>query len=185
MSVNVYISLQTAALTSMQDNGLMGGLVRCTTVSGLTRRSTYSNLSTDKWPSLWKDFPYRHVYRIRSQPCRLDRRHLRYRMLLRRDCLQYLWSARLLFCGSRSTDTRMIGERLGRRKSIFIGVVIMIIGALLQATAYTSAHLVVARIVSGVGMGLINSTVPVLMVHQLPSPSVESMLTVMKGGVRA
>nr|POF13478.1 sugar transporter stl1 [Quercus suber] len=40
----------------------------------------------------------------------------------------------------------------------------MIIGALLQATAYVSAHMIVARIVSGLGMGLINSTVPVLMV---------------------
>lgn len=37
----------------------------------------------------------------------------------------------------------------------------MIIGAILQATAYTRAHMVVARIVSGVGMGFINSTVPV------------------------
>lgn len=37
----------------------------------------------------------------------------------------------------------------------------MIIGALLQATAYTRTHMIVARVVSGVGMGFINSTVPV------------------------
>lgn len=44
----------------------------------------------------------------------------------------------------------------------------MIVGALLQATAYASAHMIVARIVSGVGMGFINSTVPVLMAEYAP-----------------
>ena len=37
----------------------------------------------------------------------------------------------------------------------------MIIGALLQATAYSRAQMIVARVVSGCGMGAINSTVPV------------------------
>jgi MFS family permease len=44
----------------------------------------------------------------------------------------------------------------------------MIIGALLQATAYTRAQMIVARIVSGVGMGAINSTVPVLQAEFSP-----------------
>lgn len=44
----------------------------------------------------------------------------------------------------------------------------MIVGALLQATAYTVAHMIVARIVAGVGMGFINSTVPVLMAEFAP-----------------
>lgn len=44
----------------------------------------------------------------------------------------------------------------------------MIIGALLQATAYSRAHMIVARIVSGVGMGFINSTVPVMMAEFAP-----------------
>jgi MFS family permease len=37
----------------------------------------------------------------------------------------------------------------------------MIIGAILQATSYSRAQLIVGRIVSGVGMGFINSTTPV------------------------
>lgn len=37
----------------------------------------------------------------------------------------------------------------------------MIIGALLQATAYTRAHIIVARVVSGSGMGIISSAIPV------------------------
>jgi MFS family permease len=44
----------------------------------------------------------------------------------------------------------------------------MIIGALLQATAYSRAHMIVARIVSGVGMGFINSTVPVFQAEFSP-----------------
>lgn len=64
-------------------------------------------------------------------------------------------------CFLGSVATSIFGETLGRKKSIGTGVIIMIIGALLQATAYTRAHMVVARIVSGIGMGFINSTVPV------------------------
>lgn len=37
----------------------------------------------------------------------------------------------------------------------------MIIGALLQATSYERVQMVIARVVSGIGMGFINSTVPV------------------------
>jgi MFS family permease len=44
----------------------------------------------------------------------------------------------------------------------------MIIGALLQATAYSRAHMIVARIVSGTGMGFINSTVPVFQAEFSP-----------------
>lgn len=47
----------------------------------------------------------------------------------------------------------------------------MIIGAILQATAYTRAHMVVARVVSGVGMGFINSTVPVFQSEFSPKAS--------------
>lgn len=64
--------------------------------------------------------------------------------------------------------TSIIGETLGRKKSIAIGIVIMVVGALVQATAYSRAHLIVARIVSGVGMGFINSTVPVLQAEFSP-----------------
>ncbi|PVH68750.1 general substrate transporter [Cadophora sp. DSE1049] len=64
--------------------------------------------------------------------------------------------------------TAAVGEQLGRRKSIGGGVIIMIIGAVLQATSYSRAQMIVARIVSGVGMGAINSTVPVLQAEFSP-----------------
>jgi MFS family permease len=47
-----------------------------------------------------------------------------------------------------------IGDRLGRRKTIFLGGVIMIIGAILQTTSFGYAQMVVARIITGFGNGL-------------------------------
>jgi sugar porter (SP) family MFS transporter len=86
-------------------------------------------------------------------------------MKVKADSELHLWNTLLIIrqvgCFFGSVATSIFGERIGRRKSIAIGVVIMIVGALLQATAYTRAHMVVARVVSGVGMGFINSTVPV------------------------
>ena len=70
-----------------------------------------------------------------------------------------------------SVTTAIVGEQLGRRKTIGAGVIVMIIGALLQATAYTRAHMIVARIVSGFGMGAINSTVPVMQAEFSPKAS--------------
>jgi MFS family permease len=63
-----------------------------------------------------------------------------------------------------SVSSAFFGERIGRRKSIAVGVVILILGALLQATAYHRSHLIVGRVVSGVGLGIVNSTVPVMQV---------------------
>jgi MFS family permease len=51
------------------------------------------------------------------------------------------------------------GERLGRRKCILAGCAILSIGAALQASAYSIPHLIVGRIVAGVGNGLNTSTI--------------------------
>jgi MFS family permease len=53
-----------------------------------------------------------------------------------------------------------IGNYLGRRKTIFTGSIIMVIGATLQACAYSLPHLIVGRIVTGIGNGMNTSTVP-------------------------
>lgn len=54
-----------------------------------------------------------------------------------------------------------IGETLGRRKSIMAGCLVMIVGATLQASAYSIPQLIVGRIVAGLGNGLNTSTIPV------------------------
>ena len=70
-----------------------------------------------------------------------------------------------------SVATSIYGEKIGRRKSIAVGVVIMMLGALLQATAYTRAHMVVARVVAGIGLGTVNSTAPVMQSEYSPKAS--------------
>ncbi|EHA56883.1 sugar transporter STL1 [Pyricularia oryzae 70-15] len=54
-----------------------------------------------------------------------------------------------------------IGEPLGRRKMIMLGCIILAIGGALQASASTIPHLIVGRIVAGLGNGLNTSTIPV------------------------
>ncbi|KAF9218149.1 hypothetical protein BS17DRAFT_314231 [Gyrodon lividus] len=53
-----------------------------------------------------------------------------------------------------------IGDRLGRRRTIMLAGIIMMVGAILQATSYSYTQLVIARLVTGVGNGLNSSTVP-------------------------
>lgn len=57
-----------------------------------------------------------------------------------------------LGCFVGSIPTIWIGNRLGRRRTIFVGSFIMVIGALLQCTSYSLAQLIVGRIVTGFGM---------------------------------
>ncbi|OLN89767.1 Sugar transporter STL1-like protein 13 [Colletotrichum chlorophyti] len=67
--------------------------------------------------------------------------------------------------------TAMFGEKYGRRKTIGTGCVIMVIGAIVQAASFSRANLIVGRIVSGIGMGIVNSTVPVLQAEFSPKAS--------------
>ena len=52
-----------------------------------------------------------------------------------------------------------IGEKIGRRKTIMLGCFILSIGGALQACAYGIPHLIVGRIVAGLGNGLNTSTI--------------------------
>jgi MFS family permease len=49
---------------------------------------------------------------------------------------------------------------LGRKKTIFIGSAIMIVGAILQTASYGLAQLIVGRWITGLGNGMNTSTVP-------------------------
>ncbi|OAV91415.1 hypothetical protein PTTG_05679 [Puccinia triticina 1-1 BBBD Race 1] len=62
----------------------------------------------------------------------------------------------------------VVGERLGRKRSIRLGAAWMIVGAVLQASSYGRPQLIVGRILSGIGMGCINSTAPVLQAEISP-----------------
>jgi len=54
----------------------------------------------------------------------------------------------------------VVGERLGRRRRIWLAMFWVIIGAALQASAFSRGHLIVGRIVTGTGTGLKTSTAP-------------------------
>ena len=53
-----------------------------------------------------------------------------------------------------------LGEKLGRRKSMWFAMTWIIIGAILQASSYSVAQIMVARFVTGIGTGIETSTVP-------------------------
>jgi MFS family permease len=50
--------------------------------------------------------------------------------------------------------TFVIGEPLGRRYSIILGLSIMLVGTALQASAFSVPHMLVGRIVTGIGNGI-------------------------------
>jgi sugar porter (SP) family MFS transporter len=54
-----------------------------------------------------------------------------------------------------------LGDRLGRRKVIFLASGVTIVGAVLMATAFDFAQFIVARLVLGLGTGAYLATVPV------------------------
>ncbi|KAH6999519.1 general substrate transporter [Ilyonectria destructans] len=54
----------------------------------------------------------------------------------------------------------VIGDTLGRRRTIWLAMAFVIVGAILQTTAYTVPHLVIGRVVTGFGTGIKTSTVP-------------------------
>ncbi|RDW93387.1 sugar porter family MFS transporter [Aspergillus mulundensis] len=65
-----------------------------------------------------------------------------------------------LGCFAGSIPTIWVGNWLGRRKTIFLGSFIMVIGALLQCTSYDLAQFIIGRLVTGFGNGMNTSTVP-------------------------
>lgn len=62
------------------------------------------------------------------------------------------------FCGAIACI--WVGDILGRRKTIFLGSAIMVVGAALQCSAFSLPHFIVGRIITGMGNGLNTSTVP-------------------------
>lgn len=64
-------------------------------------------------------------------------------------------------CMIGALSTMYLGDKFGRRLMIFIGAIIMTIGAILQCSSYSLGQFVVGRIVTGVGNGLNTATVPV------------------------
>jgi len=56
-----------------------------------------------------------------------------------------------LGCFLGAVITIFIGNPLGRKKIIMLGTAIMVVGAILQASATTLPHFIVGRIITGIG----------------------------------
>lgn len=53
-----------------------------------------------------------------------------------------------------------IGDRLGRRSTVWVGMGFMLVGGSLQCSAWSVAQLSIGRVISGIGLGLQVATVP-------------------------
>ena len=53
-----------------------------------------------------------------------------------------------------------IGDRFGRRGTIFVGMGFMVVGGALQASAWTLGQMMAGRLLFGIGLGLQAATVP-------------------------
>ncbi|CAG8929603.1 unnamed protein product [Penicillium salamii] len=60
-----------------------------------------------------------------------------------------------------SLSCSIFGDRLGRRRSIFLAGIISAIGQIIQCTAFSLPQLIVGRLILGFGIGQLNVTVPV------------------------
>lgn len=65
-----------------------------------------------------------------------------------------------LGCFFGAVATIWLGNMLGRKKTILIGSLIMIVGAVIQASSYSLAQLIPGRLICGFGNGMNTSTVP-------------------------
>lgn len=59
----------------------------------------------------------------------------------------------------------LMGDKLGRRKSIFLGAFVMIVGVIIQVTAVpvssgATAQFIIGRAITGIGNGINTSTIP-------------------------
>lgn len=75
-----------------------------------------------------------------------------------------------------------LGDILGRRKSVLIGTVIMLVGTAIQASSYGLAQLIVGRIVTGVGNGMNTSSIPVWQAEMAP-PKIRGFLVLFEGAL--
>jgi MFS family permease len=54
-----------------------------------------------------------------------------------------------------------IGNILGRRRNIFLGAVLSLVGEILCSSSYGLAQFIVGRTIIGLGIGILSATVPV------------------------
>ncbi|KAH7063099.1 general substrate transporter [Macrophomina phaseolina] len=74
------------------------------------------------------------------------------------------------------------GDKLGRRKSVLVGTVWMLIGTAIQTASTTMGQLIVGRIVTGLGNGMNTSSIPVWQSEMAP-PKIRGFLVLFEGAL--
>lgn len=72
-------------------------------------------------------------------------------------------------CMMGSLSCYVLGDKLGRIRTIAVGSVLVIIGSVLLASSFSLAQLIVGRLVLGVGFGMLSATVPVWQSESSPA----------------
>ncbi|OJD35216.1 sugar transporter stl1 [Diplodia corticola] len=81
-------------------------------------------------------------------------------------------------CAIGAVTAFIFGEQLGRKRSIILANIIVIIGATIQTASYSYAQMFVSRIIAGVGVGLSTVAVPILQSETLPAHNRGALLVV-------
>lgn len=80
------------------------------------------------------------------------------------------------------------GDKIGRRRAIILGAIIMIIGVMIQVTAFDGSHataqFIIGRTVTGVGNGINTSTIPTYQAECSRSTN-RGLLICIEGGIIA
>lgn len=63
-------------------------------------------------------------------------------------------------CAIGALACAFLGDRLGRRRTIFVSAAVVLVGLILQATPFQLAQLIVGRIITGLGVGGFTATIP-------------------------
>ena len=71
-----------------------------------------------------------------------------------------------------------LGETLGRKRSIIVANVFVIVGAAIQTASFSYGQMVASRIIAGFGVGLSTVAVPILQSETLPSHNRGALLVV-------
>jgi MFS family permease len=71
------------------------------------------------------------------------------------------------FCGA--VGAFLLGDNLGRRRTIALGVLCNVVGSILQALSWHLPQMIVGRLINGFGIGLVSSMTPVYLSECAPS----------------
>jgi MFS family permease len=72
----------------------------------------------------------------------------------------------------------VFGEKIGRKRSIILANLIVVVGAAIQTASFEYWQMFIARIIGGVGVGLSTVAVPILQSETLPAHNRGSLLVV-------